>query len=428
MKPRGGEVKYHYSENMAANSLPLRGLRVLDFSRALAGPYCTLLLADQGAEVIKIEPPQGDESRAWAPPHVRAGEAAVSSYFLGVNRNKRSLALDLGRPEGRDVARRLAARADVLVENFSPGVMARLELDEARLRPLNPGLIYCSITAFGQTGDWSRWKGYDLIVQAVSGLMEMTGFPDGPPTKVGIAIADLAGGLHAAVGILAALQARRDSSGPQPAAAGRRLDVALLDSIFGMMGTLAPAVLASGFKPPRLGNVHAQITPYQEFAAADGRIVIAASNQDLWRRLCLALDCADWGESYAGNEARCRDRDTVTARLGEILRQRPAAEWLEKLRAAGVPAAPVMPLSEVLRQPHVRQREMIQTLEHPELGAFQTVASPLARGNTPDQPPPRLGEHGREILSELGLSREAIDALRAAGILLEPAAPAGKEI
>ncbi len=419
LKPRGGEVKCHYPENMSAASLPLRGLRVLDFSRALAGPYCTLLLADQGAEVIKIEPPKGDESRAWAPPHVRSGGAAVSSYFLGVNRNKRSLALDLGRPEGRDIARQLAARADVLVENFSPGVMERLELDEARLRPLNPGLIYCSITAFGQTGDWSRWKGYDLIVQAVSGLMEMTGFPDGPPTKVGIAIADLAGGLHAAVGILAALQGRRGLKDPQAAAdRGSRLDVALLDSIFGMMGTLAPAVLASGFEPPRLGNVHAQITPYQEFATAEGRIVIAASNQELWRRLCQALECAEWGESYAGNEARCRDRDRVTARLGEILRQRPAAEWLEKLRAAGVPAAPVTPLPEVLRQPHVRQREMIQTLEHPELGAFQTVASPLARGETPNQPPPRLGEHGREILTELGLSPEVIDELQAAGILL----------
>lgn len=404
-------------EYSTTTGMPLRGVRVLDFSRALAGPYCTLLLADLGAEVIKIEPPQGDESRAWAPPHVQANGSAVSSYFLGVNRNKRSLALDLGRPEGRDIARRLAARADVLVENFSPGVMERLELDEARLRPLNRGLVYCSITAFGQTGDWSRWKGYDLIVQAVSGLMEMTGFPDGPPTKVGIAIADLAGGLHAAVGILAALLGRRRSQDEQPEATGSRLDVALLDSIFGMMGTLAPAVLASGFTPPRLGNVHAQITPYQEFATAEGRIVIAASNQELWRRLCLALDCAEWGEQFAGNEARCQERDAVTQRLGEILRQRPAAEWLERLRAAGVPAAPVTPLPDVLRQPHVRQREMIQTLNHPELGEFQTVASPLVRGNTPCQPPPRLGEHGREILSELGLNTDEIHALQAAGIL-----------
>ena len=396
---------------------------MLDFSRALAGPYCTLLLADLGAQVIKIEPPQGDESRQWAPPHVGEGAAAASSYFLGINRNKRSLALDLRQPRGRELALQLARRADILVENFSPGVMQRMGLAETALRAENPGLIYCSITAFGQHGEWSAWKGYDLIVQAVSGLMELTGQAEGPPTKVGIAIADLAGGLHAAVGILAALSARR-----APGAAGCRLDVALLDSLLGLMSTLAPAVLNSGFEPQRLGNVHAQITPYQEFSTATGSLVVAASNQALWQSFCHVLERPDLAAAYTGNEQRCRDRDALTAEIEAVLRRRPAAEWLERLREAGVPAAPVMRLAEVLAQPHLGQRGMIQTLQHPDLGAMQTVAGVLSREHTPSAPPPRMGEHGREILVEMGLSEAEIsECLRLGAVLAPPGGAAERQ-
>ncbi|HWP35338.1 MAG TPA: CoA transferase, partial [Thermodesulfobacteriota bacterium] len=318
-----------------AGQLPLAGIRILDFTRVLAGPYCTMLLGDLGADVVKVEPPGGgDETRSWGPPFVR-GESA---YFLAVNRNKRSLVLDLAHPEARAAVERLVASADVLVENFRPGVAERLGLSAARLTARYPQLVYCAISAFGQGSPGSERPGYDLLIQAESGLMSVTGEPDGPPVKVGVAIADLVTGLHAALAIVAAIAAR-------PARGGRGgvIDVSLYDCTLALLSTLVTSYLATGRVPGRWGSAHPQIVPYQAFAASDGYLVVCVTNDKFWRALCTCLERPDLADDphFATNAGRVAARERLVAELAACFARRPVAEWLARLAAAGVPAGPI---------------------------------------------------------------------------------------
>lgn len=363
----------------------LSGLRVLDFSRVFAGPYCTQMLADLGAEVLKIERPgAGDDTRAWGPPF----HGDQSAYFLCLNRGKRSLELDLGSDDGLAQARELAARADVLVENFRTGWMKERGLDYDALRERNPGLVYCSITGCGQDGPDAGLPGYDFLIQARSGLMSITGDPAGPPMKVGVAVSDLIAGLHAAAGILAALH-RRSLTGE-----GACIDVSLLDCQVAGLANVAGSHLVSGAEAARLGNEHPNIVPYQVFHAADGPFVLAVGNDGQWRRCCEALGRPDLAaeERFSTNPSRVRHRAELAAILSEVLARRPRDAWLRELRRVGVPAGPVQTVSEALRDPQVLARGMIQAS-----GPVPLVANPLLREETPSQPPPALGEGGAEM-------------------------------
>ena len=368
----------------------LTGVRVLDFSRVLAGPYCTQLFADLGAEVLKIERPgTGDDTRAWGPPFA-GGESA---YYLCVNRGKRSLVLDLGSEEGRLRARRLASRADVLIENFRVGWMAEHGLGYADLRAENPRLIYCSISGYGQTGPDAHLPGYDFLTQGRSGLMSITGEPDGPPLKVGVAVSDLFTGLYAASGILAALRARERTG------EGAYLDLSLLDCQIATLANVASNHLISGERPPRYGNAHPNIVPYEVFDAADGPFILAVGNDAQWRRCCLLLDRPEWADDprFATNRARVEHREALAALLRERFAGRTRAEWLDALRDAHVPAGPVLSVDQVFQDPQVLARGMVRELPHPTAGTIRMVANPLLREHTPGAPPPRLDEGGAEL-------------------------------
>ncbi|TDD25715.1 CaiB/BaiF CoA transferase family protein [Nonomuraea diastatica] len=388
----------------------LSGLLVADFSRVLAGPYATMLLADLGAEVVKVERPgTGDDTRAWGPPYAPGGQA---TYFLGVNRNKRSVALDLGDTADLEVARALATRADVLVENFRPGTMDRLGLGYDALRAPNPGLVYCSITGFG-SGAGAGLPGYDLIAQAVGGLMSVTGEPGGTGTKAGVALVDVITGLHAALGVLAALR-HRDHTGegghvtgagrPHPGGGpggGQRVEVSLLSSLLSALTNHSSAYAAAGVVPEAMGNRHPSIVPYEVFHAADRPLVIAAGNDRQFQALCAVLDRPDLAVDprYATNAGRVAARDGLVAALDAVLRERPADEWFGLLTAAGVPCGPINDLAgafalaeELGLEPSVR------------LGGTGQVAAPVRLGATPPsyrRPPPELGQDDawvREIL------------------------------
>jgi formyl-CoA transferase len=368
----------------------MRGLRVLDFSRVFAGPLCTMLLADLGAEVLKIERPEGgDDTRAWGPPFA-GGESA---YYLCLNRGKRSLVLDLMSEEGIAVARRLAARADVLVENFRVGWMEGRGLGSEALSAENPALVYCSISGCGQTGPDAALPGYDFLVQGRSGLMSITGEAEAPPLKVGVAVSDLTAGLYAATGILAALR-ERDLTGK-----GQYLDVSLLDCQVAGLANVGSAFLVSGEAPRRYGNAHPAIVPYEVFEAADGPFILAVGNDAHWRRCCEVLGRAHWASDprFATNPLRVENRKTLCLRLRALFSQRSRAEWLEAFRAAGVPAGPVQGLEEVFTDPQVLARGMVRETAHPSAGVLRTLANPLLRERTPDAPPPRLGEGGEEL-------------------------------
>ncbi|MFI7700322.1 CaiB/BaiF CoA transferase family protein [Nonomuraea sp. NPDC049480] len=368
----------------------LSGLLVADFSRVLAGPYATMLLADLGAEVVKVERPgAGDDTRAWGPPYGPGGEA---TYFLGVNRNKRSIALDLR--AGAEAARGLAARADVLVENFRPGTMDRLGLGYDALRELNPGLVYCSITGFG-SGPGAALPGYDLIAQAVGGLMSVTGEPDGPGTKAGVALVDVITGLHAGLGILAALR-HRDRTGE-----GQHVEVSLLSSLLSALTNHASAYAAAGVVPRAMGNRHPSIVPYEVFETADRPLVIAAGNDRLFQALCGVLDRQDLAKDarYATNAGRVAARAELVAELNAALRERPADEWFELLTAAGVPCGPINDLAAAFAL-----AEDLGLEPAVELGGVGQVANPIRLSATPPAyrlPPPGLGQDEdwvREIL------------------------------
>lgn len=396
----------------------LSGLRVLDFSRVLAGPFCTMMLADLGADVIKVEhPARGDDTRAWGPPWWGEGEDAQSAYFLSVNRNKRSLTLDVKTPGGRDLARRLAAQSHIVVENFKAGQMAAFGLGYDDLRAINPGLVYCSITGFGQTGPYRDRPGYDYVIQAMSGLMSITGPEDGPPYKVGVAISDVFAGLFAAASILAAVR-HSERTGQ-----GQYIDVSLLDAQIAALVNVASNYLVSGQTPPRYGNQHPNIVPYQTFSAADGEFVAAVGNDGQFARLCELIDRPDLRDDprCATNPARVENRAWLVPQLQAIFARRPAAEWVDKLLAAGIPAGPINAIPAALSDPHVAARGLVHEIGAQTGEVLRMVGPPVKLAPDPAQvrtPPPRLGEHTDDILRDvLNLDAETISTYRAAGVV-----------
>lgn len=391
---------------------PLGGLRVLELSTVLAGPYCAMVLADLGADVIKIEPPEGDATRGYGPPWIGPaveGGERMAAYFLSVNRNKRSLRLDLRQPDSADVVRRLIGRSDVLIENFRPGALERLGFDEQALRELNPALVHLSITGYGRTGPDAARPGYDFVAQAVGGLMSVTGFADddgGQPTKLGVAITDVVTGLLGAVGILAALRS----------GVAQRIDVSLLESTLAMLINQAHNAFATGAQPARRGNAHPNIVPYETFATADGQIAVAVGSDRQWPRLCTALGMDDLAidPRFADNPARVRYRDELRPVLAGRFETAPAAHWLARLDEAGVPCGPVNDVLEAFEQPQAVARDMRVEVEHPVLGPMPQIGLPYKLSATPASirsAPPMLGEHGAKILHELGYDEEAITAL-----------------
>ena len=396
---------------------PLAGTRILDLSRILAGPWCTQLLADYGADVIKVEKPgEGDDTRHWGPPflHARKGED-VAAYFLCCNRGKRSVALDFSHAEGAKLLRALALEADVLVENFRPGTLARYGLDHASLQALNPRLVYCSITGFGQDGPNAQRAGYDAMIQAEAGLMSVTGQPEAP-AKVGVAVSDLMCGMYAASAILSALHARERSG------LGAHLDIPLFDTQVAWLANQGMNYLVSGQAPGRLGTAHPNIAPYQVFETADGHLMLAVGNDAQFRRFCNEAGCAALADDarYASNAARVAHRDELVAALAPRLRERSTQEWQAWLVLAGVPCGPVNDLDAVFAHTQTRAHELAFSMPHPALGPLPQIANPVRRngeGQRAALPPPRLGEHTEAVLHELGLDGAAIAALRRGGAI-----------
>jgi crotonobetainyl-CoA:carnitine CoA-transferase CaiB-like acyl-CoA transferase len=396
----------------------LSGLRVLDFSRVLAGPFCTMMLADLGADVIKIEhPARGDDTRAWGPPWLGDDEDGQSAYFLSVNRNKRSLTLNIKTPGGQDLARQLAAQSHILVENFKAGQMPSFGLGYDDLRAVNPGLVYCSVTGFGQTGPYRDRPGYDYVIQAMSGLMSITGPEDGPPYKVGVAISDVFAGLFAATSILAAVR-HSERTGQ-----GQYIDVALLDTQIAALVNVASNFLVSGQTPPRYGNQHPNIVPYQTFSAADGDFVVAVGNDGQFARLCDLIDRPEVATDprCATNPARVENRAWLVPELQAIFARRPAAEWVDRLLGAGIPAGPINAIPAALDDPHVAARGLVCETATLAGDRLRMVGPPVRMAPNPAQvraAPPRLGEHTDEILRDvLGLDAETVAAYRAEGCI-----------
>ena len=375
---------------------PLQGIRVLDLSRVLAGPYCTMVLGDLGADVIKVEPPEGDETRGWGPPFA-GGESA---YYLCVNRNKRGIVINLKTDEGKKVLRDLALQSDVLVENFRPATLEKFGLDFETLHELNPKLIYCSITGFGQTGSMKDKPGYDFMIQALGGLMSITGEPEGEPMKTGVAVVDLFAGQNAIIAILAALQARTMTG------RGQHLDISLFDSQLGWLANVASNYLISGKLPKRYGNAHANIVPYQSFQASDGWFAIAVGNDKQFVRLCEMLGKPEIAvdEKFATNSARVQNRAEIISLLVSIFKNASVSEWLTKLDKAEIPSGPIQNFEQVFSMPTVKEREMLVKMDHPTIGELPLVGSPLKMSDTPVQyrlHPPLMGEHTQEVLREL---------------------------
>jgi len=393
----------------------LSHVRVLDLSRVLAGPWASQLLADLGAEVVKIERPgTGDETRGWGPPWLTTPEGTEtreSAYFACANRGKKSVAVDLSRPEGQALVRRLAERSDVLLENFKVGSLSRLGLGWEDLSALNPRLVYCSITGFGQSGPYKDRPGYDFVVQGMGGLMSVTGEPDGEPMKAGVAMTDILTGMYVATAVLAAL-AHRERSGE-----GQRVDLSLLDVQVASLANLAESYLVTGRAPDRHGNAHASIVPYQAFATKDGYVVVAVGNDGQFARLCdvaarpeLAVD-----PRFGTNAARVENRATLVPVLEGLLASRSTRDWVGALESAGVPCGPINDLAQVFDDPHVRSRGLRVEVPHPLAGSVPVVASPMRLSRTPVHhgTPPLLGEHTVEVLREvLGMEDTELEALR----------------
>lgn len=399
----------------ATGAPPLAGKLVLDFTRVLAGPWATLNLADLGADVIKIEHPKtGDDTRHYAPSADHGGEAA---YFLFVNRNKRSLALDIARPEGQAVIRRLAEKADVLVENFRPDVMERQGLDYESLKKINPGLVYCSISGYGHASPLKLVAGYDPVAQAESGMMWMTGQADGDPLRTGISYADIFTGMFASQAILGALLAKeRDGM-------GQHIDLALLDSAIAVTANYAQVALMTGQSPMRYGNGHPFLEPFGLAETADGQISIVIGNERQWERFCNeVVNKPEWlsDERFCTNAARMQHREIFRPMLNELLRQDTRENWIAKFRAAGVPAGSVRDLTEALHAPEVRARHLVGEVEHPKAGKVETVTSPIRYSATPVRQPvaaPTLGQHSAEVLRGAGFTAAEIADLAAKGII-----------
>lgn len=390
-------------------SLPLETVRVLDLSRVLAGPYCTMLLGDLGADVIKAERPDtGDDTRQWGPPFV----GGQSAYYLCCNRNKRSLTVNLKSPRGQKIIRSLAVASDVLVENFLPGTLDELNLGYEVLSQANPRLVFCSITGFGQTGPLRDEPGYDIMIQARSGVMSITGEADGEPMKVGVAISDITAGLFAANAILAALLARGRTG------RGDRIDISLFDCTLAWLANVGSNFLVSGEIPLRHGTAHPNIVPYQAFRTADGSLIVAVGNDAQFRRFCGVIARPDLAADprFTTNACRVQHRDELLPMLAAVLRQRPTSEWLSSLNAAQVPAGPVNSIGQAFQDPQVSARDMVWTVPHPTIGPLALIGSPLKFTQADisrRKPPPQLGEHTREILHEiLAISDPEVDQLR----------------
>jgi len=422
------------SPDTAASPQALAGVFVLDLSRVLAGPWCTQTLADLGAEVVKVERPAkdgqpgGDDTRGWGPPFLRdetGAETAEAAYYLGTNRNKRSITIDIATAAGAELVRTLARRADVLVENFKVGDMARRGLDAAALLAINPRLVYCSITGYGQTGPYRDRAGYDYAIQGLGGLMSVTGpsraeiaddAPGGGPQKVGVAVADLFTGMYATTAILAALR-HRDRTGE-----GQAIDMALLDTQVAMLANLGAGYLATGTAPQRAGNAHQNIVPYQVFEVADGHLILAVGNDGQFARFCAVAGCPELARDprFARNAGRVRERAALVPLLAERLKRRTRADWLAALEAAKVPCGPINDLAEVFADEQVRNRAMTVEMAHPLAGSVRLVASPMKLTATPvhyRRAPPLLGADTDAVLGEIGLSAEAIADLRKSGAI-----------
>jgi len=417
-----------------SSPMALEGVRVLDLSRVLAGPWCTQTLADLGADVVKVERPArdgvagGDDTRGWGPPFLRDGagvETAEAAYYVGTNRNKRSVTIDVASDEGAELVRTLADKADVVVENFKVGDLARRGLDAATLLARNLRLVYCSITGFGQTGPYRERAGYDYAVQGMGGLMSVTGpsraeiaddASGGGPQKVGVAVADLFTGMYAVTAILAALR-HRDRTGQ-----GQAIDMALLDSQVAMLANLGAGYLASGVAPQRAGNAHQSIVPYQVFEVADGHLILAVGNDAQFARFCAVAGCSELAGDprFARNAGRVRHRATLVPLLAALLKLRPRAAWLADLEAAKVPCGPINDLAEVFADAQVRDRAMTVEMPHPLAGTVRMVASPMKLAHTPvryRRAPPLLGADTDAVLAELGLDAAAIAGLRDRGAI-----------
>ncbi|HYC03694.1 MAG TPA: CaiB/BaiF CoA-transferase family protein [Azospirillaceae bacterium] len=401
---------------------PLAGVRVLDMSRILAGPSATQLLGDLGADVVKVEKPgEGDDTRKWGPPFLKDADGAdtrESSYYLSANRNKRSLALDFTKPEGKALLLRLLARADVVIENYKVGTLAKYGLAYEDLKDAYPRLVYCSLTGFGQTGPYAPRAGYDFLIQAMGGIMSLTGEPDGAPMKTGVAIADLMAGMYSAVAILAALR-HRDRSGR-----GQHIDMSLLDTQLAWLSNAGQYYLTSGRPTPRYGNGHPTIVPYQTFRAADRWIVLAVGNDEQFRKFCGFAGRPDLAADprFATNRERVRNREAVVAEVADLISARPAADWLAGLEPLGVPCGPINDLAAVFDDPQVQARGMRISMEHPAHGGpVDLIGSPIRMSETPPNyrhPPPTLGQHTAEVLSDwLHLEGGELDQLRAAGLV-----------
>lgn len=401
---------------------PLAGLRVLDLSRILAGPCATQLLGDLGADVIKVERPgTGDDTRAWGPPYLKNAEGAdttESAYYLGTNRNKRSVTIDLGNPEGQALARRMAGASDVVVENYKVGQMAGWGLGYDDLSRDAPGLVYCSISGFGQTGPYAPRPGYDFLIQGMGGLMSITGEADGPPIKVGVAVSDIVCGLYAAVAVLGALR-HRDATGR-----GQHIDLGLLDTQVAWLMNQGLNYLTSGTAPGRLGNAHPNIVPYQAFEASDGYIILAVGNDAQFRRFCAFAGKPGLAEDprFATNRERVRNREALVLVIEPLIREHPVRHWLDGLEAVNVPCGPVNSLDQVFADPQVIHRNMEIAMKHPLADTdVRLIGNPIKLSATPvtyRHPPPLLGEHTDAVLEEvLGLGPEERNRLRAAKVI-----------
>lgn len=395
---------------MSERKAPLDGIRVLDLSRVLAGPWCSQNLADLGADVIKVERPgTGDDTRGWGPPYLKdkdGNDTSEAAYYLSTNRNKRSIAIDIATPEGAELVRKMAAKCDILLENFKVGGLKKYGLDYESIKAVNPRIIYCSITGFGQTGPMASLPGYDFMIQGMGGLMSITGerddLPGGGPQKAGVAVTDLFTGMYASVAILGALHERNRSG------LGQHIDIALLDCHVAMLANQVLNYMTSGVPPKRAGNAHQNVVPYQVFAASDGHLIVAVGNDSQFRSYCEVIGRSELGEhpDYATNSARLRNRNTLIPELEKIMKTRTRDEWIGALQKAGVPCGPINNLKQVFEEPQVKAREIWRTIPHPLAGEAPTTASPIRYSDTPVQyrmAPPLLGQHTDEILEELGL-------------------------